>query len=47
MKKVKRIVAGILLVIMLGIILIQTEEQSTDITKEKTNPKTNREGVER
>lgn len=36
MKKVKRIVAGILLVIMLGIILIQTEEQSTDITKEKT-----------
>ena len=36
MKKVKRIVAGILLVIMLGIILIQTEEQNTDITKEKT-----------
>ena len=36
MKKVKRIVVGILLVIMLGIILIQTEEQSTDITKEKT-----------
>lgn len=36
MKKVGSIIIAILLIIMVGIILIQTEEQNTDITKEKT-----------
>lgn len=36
MKKVVITVVGILFVIMAGIFLIHTEEQSTDITKEKT-----------
>ena len=36
MKKVKGIVVGILLIIIVGIFLIQTEEKNTNITKDKT-----------
>lgn len=36
MKKVKGVVVGILFVIILGIIFIHSEEQNTDITKDKT-----------